>query len=81
MLRSGLGSIFLRRRRDSGLWFLLLVLLRWHPRFAFGLLALPLCGATHEAPLRNRGCQRSQKKGHPKERPSAEQKNKKLTSR
>jgi hypothetical protein len=28
-----------------GLWFLLLVLLRWHPRFAFGLLALPLCGA------------------------------------
>jgi hypothetical protein len=33
----------LRRSRESG--FFVFVFLRWHPRFRFGLLALPLCGA------------------------------------
>jgi hypothetical protein len=42
----GLGFFGLRRSRHSEFCaFEFWVLLRWHPRFVFGFLTLPLCGA------------------------------------
>jgi hypothetical protein len=56
------------RRGNSGfvlgsVW--LFLALRWRPRFASGLLALPLCGATLEPPVTKRGCQRKKQTANP----------------